>query len=162
MKIQNLRTMSLAVIAILSLTIFTQVRAASEKGNENSLIGTWNLTVTMRVCESGTVIGTFLAMNTYNQGGTTNQTAVPNSPFRDLPGHGAWSHSTGRNFSGAFQFFSLDPNNGSYVGKVVVRSDISLGIGGNEYSSTDTAEVFDPAGNVIFRACSTSSATRFQ
>jgi hypothetical protein len=160
-KLQMLKTTSFAILAIMALTVFTQVWA-TDKGNENGLIGSWNLTVTMRDCETGTAIGSFAAMNTYNQGRTTSQTAVPNSPFRDLPGHGVWSHRTGRTYSGAFQFFSLDPVTAAYAGKVVVRSDIDLGLSGIDYVSTDTAEVFDPAGNMIFRACSTSSATRFQ
>jgi hypothetical protein len=161
MKVQIFRFIGACVLATMLLAVITEVWA-SDKASDQGLVGSWNLTVTLRDCDNGTALVVFPAMNTYHQGGTTSQTAIPNSPFRDLPGHGAWNHRTGRTYSGGFQFFSLTPDGGTYVGKVVVRSDISLGIGGNDYSSTDTAEVYDPAGNLITRGCSTTSATRFE
>lgn len=139
-----------------------QALSQSESGgNERTLVGSWNLLVTLRDCQSGTAFITFPAMMTYNQGGTTLQTAPPEPGGNFLPGHGAWSHQAGGGYSGAFQFFSLNPD-GSVARRTIVRSAITLGKGGDSYTSTDTAEVFDAIGNLLFRSCSTSTATRFQ
>jgi hypothetical protein len=167
MKKQILKAIGGASLAILVLAVFAQVLVSAQGKNselvqnEQGLISSWNLTVTLRDCQTGTALVSFPAMNTYNQGGTMQQAAVPNPQFRDLPGHGIWSHQTGRDFSAAFQFFSLNLD-GTFAGKVVVRSAISLGLRGNEYTSTDTAEVFDPNGNLIATGCSTTTASRFE
>jgi hypothetical protein len=163
MKKQILKAIGGVSLAILMLAVFGQVwvSAQVQNGNQQGLIGSWNVQVTLRDCESGTPFVTFPAMNTYNQGGTTQQTAVPGPEGTALPGHGVWSHQTGRNYSGAFQFFSLNPN-GTYAGRVIVRSVISLGKSGDNYTSTDTADILNPNGDLMFRSCSTSTATRFQ
>jgi hypothetical protein len=163
MKRQALKAFGGVALAILLLPVFAQVRmsAQAQNGNEQGLVGSWNVTVTLRDCETGTPFVSFQAMNTYNQGSTMQQTAVPGPEGTALPGHGVWSHQTGRNYSGAFQFFRLNPD-GTYAGRVVVRSAISLGPSGDTYTSTDVADILDANGNLLFRSCSTSSATRFQ
>ena len=162
MKNQILRTIGGATLAIVALGVFAQVwvSAQPQKGDQG-LVGSWDLLVTLRDCESGVPFVTFPAMNTYNQGGTTQQTAVPDPGMTALPGHGAWSHDIGRSYSGAFQFFLLNPNP-ALTRRVIVRSSISLDLGGDSYSSTDAAEIFNMAGEVVDRGCSTSMATRFR
>lgn len=163
MKKQILRTIGGATLAIVALAVFAQVwrPVQAQKVSDQGLVGSWNLQVTLRDCESGVPFVTFLAMNTYNQGGTTQQTAIPEPGATALPGHGVWSHDLGRNYSGAFQFFILNPNP-ALTSRVVVRSSISLDLGGDSYSSTDAAEILNLAGDVVARACSTSTATRFK
>ena len=163
MKTQTVKAIGGPLLAILLLAAFVQARvpARAQNDNEQGLIGSWNLEVTLRDCESGIPFVTFSAMNTYNQGGTMQQTAVPGPGGPALPGHGVWSHQTGRNYFGAFQFFSFNPD-GTYAGRVIVRSAISLGENGDTYSSTDTGEILNPNGVLTFRACSTSTATRFK
>jgi hypothetical protein len=163
MKKQTLKAISVASLAFLLLAVFAQVRvlAQAQHGNEQGLVGSWNVSVTLRDCESGTPLVTFAAMNTYNHGGTTQQTAVPGPEGTALPGHGVWSHQTGRDYLGAFQFFSLNPD-GTHAGRVIVRSAISLEQSGDDYTSTDTAEVYNANGDLLFRSCSTSTATRFK
>ncbi|MEP6705437.1 MAG: hypothetical protein ABJB34_11585 [Acidobacteriota bacterium] len=156
------RVMQISLMVMLA--IFAQVWVVSaqvQNGNEQGLVGSWNLTVTLRDCDKGTPFFSFPGMITYNQGGTTQQTAVPGPDGPALPGHGAWSHQTGRNYSGAFQFFGLNPA-GTYAARVIVRSTIRLGKSGDSYTSTDTAEIFNTNGDLLFRSCSTSTATRFE
>lgn len=163
MKKRILKAIGGASLAILMLATFTQVWASAQgqSGNQKGLVGSWNLVVSLRDCETGTVFVSFPAMNTYNQGGTTQQAAIPEPGATALPGHGVWSHQTGRDYSGAFQFFSLNLD-GTFAAKVIVRSAISLGQDGSSYTSTDTAEILNANGDLLFRACSTSTATRFQ
>ncbi len=172
MKKQILKAIGGVSLAILVLAVFAQVWVSAQDndnvllrngngGNERRLVGSWDVQVTLRDCESGTPFVTFPAMNTYNQGGTTQQTAIPEPGFTLLPGHGVWSHQTGRRYSGAFQFFILNPD-GTLARRAIVRSAISLGRDGNSYTSTDTAEVLNANGDLLFRGCSTTTATRFQ
>ena len=157
-----LRAIGGASLAILMLVVLMQgwVTARGQNHPEQGLVGSWNLQVTLRDCQTDAPIVTFPAMNTYNQGGTTQQTAIPGPEGPALPGHGTWKHQTGRIYSGAFQFFQLNPD-GTFS-RVVVRSAINLGKSGDEYTSIDTAEIFDASGNVTDTACSTTTATRFE
>jgi len=170
MKSTLSKTIGAAALAILMLAVFAQVWVSAQdndneslrSGNKQGLVGSWNLVVSLRDCETGTVLVSFPAMSTYNQGGTTQQIAIPPEPgVTALPGHGVWSHQTGRHYSGAFQVFGLNPN-GTLASRLIVRSAIRLGLGGDSYTSTDTAEVLNANGDLLFRACSTTTATRFQ
>ena len=169
MKSTLSKTVGAAALAILMLAVFAQVWVSAQDNdneslrsrNKQGLVGSWNLVVSLRDCETGTVLVSFPAMDTYNQGGTTQQTAIPEPGFTLLPGHGVWSHQTGRRYSGAFQFFILNPD-GTLARRTIVRSAISLGRDGNSYTSTDTAEVLNANGDLLFRGCSTTTATRFQ
>jgi hypothetical protein len=162
MKKQFVKAIGGASLAIVMLAGFAHVWASTQGQsiNDQGLVGSWNLQVALRDCDTGTILVSFPAMNTYNQGGTTQQTAVPEPGGTALPGHGVWSHQAGRGYSGAFQFFNLNPD-GTF-GRVIVRSAISLGQDGNSYTSTDTAEILSANGDLLLRGCSTSTATRFQ
>jgi hypothetical protein len=166
MKKRILKAIGGASLAILMLAGFAQVWVYAQDDDENgenrrSLVGSWNLQVTLRDCNSGFPFVTFAAMNTYNQGGTTQQTAIPGPGVNALPGHGVWSHQTGRRYSGAFQAFGLNPDP-ALITRLIVRSAIRLSRDGSSYTSTDTAEVLNLNGDLITRACSTTTATRFE
>ena len=163
MNKQILKAIGVASLVMLVLGVLTQVgvSAQDQKGNEQGLVGSWDLQVTLRDCETGTAFVSFPAINTYNQGGTMQQTAPP-EPFTTLlPGHGVWSHQTGLSYAGAFRFFKINPD-GSVATKTIVRSAISLERDGKSYTSTDTGEILSADGALLFRACSTTAATRFE
>ena len=163
MKTKALKTISGVSLAIVMLAVFAQVRvpAQGQSGNPQGLIGSWIVQVTIRDCQSGTPFFGFPAMITYNQGGTMQETDLGDPSLLRLAGYGVWERQSGQQYSATFQFlnFNLDR---SPAGKNVVRSAITLGPTGNEYQSTDTAEIFDTAGNLIVRGCSTTAATRIQ
>ena len=172
MKKQTLKAIGSTALGILMLITFAQISVSAGGGHneplrnesaesERTLVGSWNVQVTLRDCQSGTPFVSFPAMMTYNHGGTTQQTAPPEPGGTSLPGHGTWSHQTGGVYSSAFQFFSLNPD-GSVARRTIVRSAITLSRDGDTFNSTDTAETFDAIGNLLFRACSTWTATRFQ
>ena len=160
MRKQTLKTISRASLAILVSAVFAQMWVSAQAQNEQGLVGSWDLQVTLRDCATGTPLVTFAAINTYNQGGTMNQAARHPPGVVPSGGHGVWSHKTGRDYSAAFRFFSFDLA-GVFTDKVTVRSTIDLDQNGDSYTSTDTAEILTANGNLI-RACSTSTATRFQ
>jgi hypothetical protein len=163
MKEHILKALGGATVVVVILAVIAQVWASAQgndRQNDQGLVGSWNLEVTLRDCDSGFPFVTFPAMNTYNQGGTTQQTALPPPGSGPLPGHGVWSHTTGRNYSGAFQFFALN-SDPALNARVIVRSNISLDRGGDSYTSTDTAEIYALDGTLVNRSCSTTTATRF-
>ncbi len=165
-----LKAIGVASLAILLLAVFAQVRVSAlvqkddvQKGNEQGLVGSWDVRVTIRDCETGTPLFGFPAMMTYNQGGTMQESDLGAPVLVRLNGHGVWRHQTGRQYSSAFRWLNFNPDR-TFAGTNVVRQAISLGADGDTYTSTDTNEVLDANGEVIpgTRACATETATRFR
>lgn len=163
MKKQIMKTIGGASLVILMLAVFAQVwvSAQAQSDNDQGLTGSWDVTVTARDCESGTPLFNFLAVQTYNQGGTmqTGNLGAPGLVYLD--GHGVWEHIKGRQYSIAFRVLKFNPD-GSFAGKDVIRDVISLDLGGDTYTSTGGIDILDPDGNLILRGCATTTATRFK
>ena len=166
MKKQQLRTLGGSLLAILMLAVFAQVLVSAEgqNGNEPTLMGSWDVKVTARDCETGTpipFIPIFPAIMTYDQGGTMQETDLGGPVLVRLPGHGVWKRQNGREYSAAFRFLNFSPDR-TFAGTNVIRSAITLSQSGDEYTTTDTLEILDAQGEVINRGCSTTTATRFE
>ncbi len=168
MKRQTLKAIGGASLAILVLAVFAQVRvpAQAQDSKEQGLVGSWDVQVTARDCQTGDpipFIPIFPAMITYNQGGTMQETDLGNPFLIRLPGHGVWGHTRGRQYSAAFQFLNFNFDR-TPAGKNVVREAITLGQGGDTYTSTATVVALDANGNVIpgSEGCATETATRFK
>ena len=166
MKRQTVKAIGGASLAILVLAVFAQVRvpAQEQHGNEPTLVGSWDVRVTVRDCQTGTpipFIPVFPAMMTYDRGGTMQQTDLGGPGLVRLPGHGVWGRQNGREYSAAFRFLNFNPDR-TFAGTNVIRSAVSLSQSGNEYTATDTLEILDANGGVIERGCATQTATRFE
>ena len=168
MKKQILKAIGGVSLAILALVVFAQVwvSAQEQNNNEQGLVGSWDVQVTVRDCHTGLpipFIPIFPAMITYNQGGTMQESDLGGPGLVRLLGHGVWSHQNGRQYSAAFQWLNFLPDR-TPVGKNVVRETIRLGRGGNTYTSTATVVALDANGDVIpgSEGCVTETARRFQ
>ena len=169
MKKQMMKSIGGAALAILLLAAFAQVWAcaqgkagvsSSQTNNEPSLVGTWDVEVTIRDCQTGIPFFSFPAQVTFNQDGTMQETDLGDPALVRLGGQGVWERKNGREFSSAFRYLTFNPDR-TPVGRNVVRSAITLDRSGDTYTATDTAEITLPNGNVI-TACATETATRFR
>ena len=163
MKKQIFKVIGGVSLVIVMLAVFAQVWVSAQvlNDNEQGLVGSWDVTVTARDCESGIPLFSFLAVQTYNQGGTRQASNLGAPGIVRLDGHGVWSHIKGRQYSVAFRVFKYNLD-GTFAGKDVIRDVISLDLGSDTYSSTGTVEILDPNGNLILRGCATTTATRFE
>lgn len=176
MSKKSFNTIGAAALAVLLLALCAQVRvSAQDKSNDarskqdtssgqngnEGLVGSWNVQVTIRDCQTGATFVTFPAMITYNQGGTMQETANDATPLLRLPGHGVWSHQTRRTYSRAFQFFRYNADR-TYAGTAKINVQIELNRSGSSYNATGVFEFFDPNGNSIVSGCATETATRFE
>ena len=164
MKKRILKVIVGTSMAIVVVAAFAQVWVSAQVDNGETLVGSWDVLVTPRVCETGDPAPfppAFAAVQTYNQGGTM-QASHPNAPeVVSFDSHGVWNHTKGRQYSIAFRVlkFNLD---GTYAGKDVIRDVITLDSGGNTYTSTGGVDILDSNGNLILRGCATTTATRFE
>ena len=98
-------------------------------------------------------------------GGYVGFAAVQKS---DQVGMGAWRHIGGRNYISEYRFFGYAPApvgapDGAPDGTLLkVSAAIRLSAAGTAFTSSQAADLLDPAGNVLARICGTRHATRLQ
>ncbi|MBA3632990.1 MAG: hypothetical protein H0W58_09320 [Acidobacteria bacterium] len=168
MKNTFLKTIGATALAILMLAMFAQVRVSAQifdqppvgDGNARALEGSWDSQVTVFNCQTGAVIRTFPAMNTFMQGGTMQEFGIGSGLLRG-PGHGVWSYNSGQSFSSNFQFFRFNAD-GTFAGKQINRRQINVSRFGNSFTATTAAEIYNPAGVLIATGCANEVGTRFE
>ena len=136
----------------------------ASKAGARAIEGVWLPIVTITDCQTQAVIATFPSMDIYVRGGGyIGFGAVRQS---DQIGMGAWRHAGGRNYIAQYQFFNYTPfgaPDGTPDGTLLrVSATIQLNAAGTEFSSSQTADVVDAAGNVLAQVCGTRTATRLQ
>ena len=166
MKKRLLKVIGSASLTIFVVAAFTQVWVSAQGDTGQGLVGSWDVTVTPRDCATGNPVPfppPFYGMQTYNLGGTMveSDAGIPGAPITRVGGQGVWTHLRGREYAVAFRVVKFNPD-GSPAGKDVIRDVISLGWGGDTYTSTGTIQIFDPAGNLVLTGCATTKATRFE
>ncbi len=183
MKNTLMKIIGAAVLAILMLATYTQMRVSAQKNvcaeksgeqttaeslnrnnNEQGLEGSWNSQVTIRSCQTGEALRTFPAMQTYMRGGTMQEFGL-SAGFLRSPGHGNWSFQSEQNFGNRytsdFQFFRFNADN-NFAGKQINRRVIEENGFRNNVTATETVEIYNPAGVLIATACATEVLTRFE
>ena len=134
------------------------------KAQPRAIEGVWLPMVTITDCQTQAVIATFPSMETYVRGGSwIGFGAVTQS---DQIGLGAWRHTGGDTYTAQYQFFNYTPfgaPDGSPDGTLLrVSATIHLNPAGNAFTSTQTADVVDAAGNIFAQVCGTRTAKRLQ
>jgi hypothetical protein len=160
MKRMTFTSITLAIVAIVSIFAMSRSTIRAQDAPERSLVGVWVTEVTRRNCDTGEPIATNRIQVTFAEGGTFLETIGP-SIIRS-PGNGIWKREHGWNEYSSTQRFMRYDAAGSFVGSGVVRAAITLDETGDHYTSTATNDVLDVNGNVIASGCATSVSTRFQ
>jgi hypothetical protein len=155
--------------AISIVLVFTAITAGfvfagnaaqiQDKGGQR-IVGTWDVHVSVRSCQTGAEIRTFESLEHFNTGGTMQDVSSGFAPGRQTPGIGEWSHLGGNTYSFSFKSFGFDTN-GNFSGWTIVRHEVTLN-SKTEFTSEGTAEFYDAGGNLLFTGCSSNTATRFE
>lgn len=157
--------LAVGLLAMLAPLLVPSLAAANDdekRFNRHArLIGTWNVQVTARDCQTTAALRTFPSMLTYHAGGTMLESTAGIPPTAKTPGHGVWSHIRDNTYHIKFKSLRFDAS-GNFAGTIVISQIVNLTNHGNEGESTGTVELYAPSGNLITAGCSTSTATRFE
>ena len=123
-----------------------------------TLEGTWQVTVTIKNCETGTPIRTVLALNTFLLGGSMFETATG---FLRSPSHGTWKRIDGNGYTATFQFFTFNAD-GSWLGSNKITRTITLSQDHQTFTAVASVAILDASNNVIANGCATETAQRFE
>jgi hypothetical protein len=129
-------------------------------GNPHSIEGVWKNQVTVKDCQSGTVLASFPGLLNYHQGGTMSETGGTNPALRS-PGYGIWEFRGGRNYGGKFTFYTFAPN-GTLVGSQEINQNIVISHDGTRLTDNAFVNIFDADGNLLFSVCAAAAGTRFR
>ena len=136
----------------------TSAQAADDsKSGGGKLEGTWFTQVTIRVCGTDTVLGSFPAINTFNRGGTMMDTTTGISPSLRSPGQGKWEKTGPQTFSATSLALLFSPA-GAWTG--TQRLTHVIEVRGDEIGFTSTNERFDTSGTQLSTGCATAVGHR--
>ena len=149
------------IVAAISVFAAGACYAQDPKGmGGGRLAGTWEAAVTIRDCNSGTVITTFDSIANFNQGGTYLGSTSGRPQSSRTPEHGVWSHISGRTYRFKFKSFDFNPA-GVAVSYGIVQHDVELNESGDAYTSAGTAKFYLMNGTQVGQGCSDAVGTRF-
>jgi len=158
-----MKTMFLTAIAgvVLAIMFSLTVTQATQGGEAEQLVGTWQVQSTPRNCQTGAALRTFPALNIFVPGGSMLGTSAGLSPALVSNAYGVWQHTGGPNFTNTFMAFRFNPD-GTYTGTEKHTRMIVLGPDFNEFIATVSIEISDPSGNVIATGCATQTGRRLE
>jgi hypothetical protein len=137
----------------LALTASQTILLADEA---QGLVGVWDVTVTVKDCQTGALIRTVRGLEMFDRNGSFTETA--NTFLRGIS-LGTWAPAGGRMFGAAFWFFRYKPD-GTFASLAKVIDMIVLSQDGNHFSTSGTVQDFDATNSLISTGCFTHSATR--
>ncbi len=162
---KTLKTLIGSTFAILFAATAFQAPAAAQNGTGSNaqhsrIVGVWETQVTIRNCETGAPLASFMGTNKFELGGTMQ--AVPSTSPMLLSAHvGIWNWVGKNNYKVAFKMFRFDAG-GNNLGWNIVRFDLQINSSATEISADGVAELYDTGGNLIGVSCPTFEGTRFQ
>jgi hypothetical protein len=133
----------LFVSTLVALMTGSFAARAEAQDPKRAIEGTWFVQLTFRNCADGTALGTGFGLNTFSQGGTMMGT--PSAPVAATrSGHGYWTHVAGATFQNRLALFAYNPQTGALAGVRLVTRNIDIGPGGDQFTSRDTDQLYDP------------------
>lgn len=139
------------IVTLIFVLTLTQSLYAGDRGPDvgepreqiaqrNSLLGSWVVHV------QSTGSPEFNALQTFQLGGTVNETSDLLSQGGEGPGQGAWQR-TDDGYAATFELFIFNPD-GSKAGRIRVRETITL-TDENHFTGFSVADIILPDGEVI-------------
>lgn len=175
MDSQKSQRSRMAAVALMGLLIACtgeplSAQANSSDSNAQRVEGTWLVEVTLRVCATGTPLGSVNSLVTFAPGGTLSESVGAGGfePGQRSEGHGDWKHLGGGRYSQRFVVlirFDTPPNPpsspGFLAGWQIVTHTLEL-VDPDNFSSSGTNEFFDSSGHSYRSGCSTAIGRRFK
>ena len=132
--------------------------AADEDRGRLGIEGVWDVSVTIRQCDTGAPIVAIHAMNMFIHGGTLTETSNDLLRSSSL---GTWQSVSRRGYTSVFRFFRFNED-GTFAGRNKITRAIRLSADANRFTANAVFEVLDVNDNLLSSGCATETATRLQ
>ena len=125
------------------------------------MVGTWDISVTLRNCQTGAALRTFPSLATFADCGTVIEVTTGLSPSRRGPGHGVWRHMGGNTYRATIDAFLFDAE-GAWAGTQRLTQIIEVEDDRDGFKANATNEVFDTDGQLTETVCATAVGRRLE
>ncbi len=149
-----------------------QLRAASNDNGQNTLEGSWEITITQPDYSPLPFGLDFRILRTVTAEGVIDAYAFPGfgpaGPQPGLisnPGHGSWKRAGGpRKYDVTVKYFQTDPSAFPFVLNSIgkVTEQITMSRDGDSYTSQFVTQIYSPNGTLIFTNAGGTIATRIK
>lgn len=120
--------------------------------------GLWQSNVTLKDCASGTTVGAFRGLTTFNQGGTAS--ADNNQPAQTKGvALGTWKKTATGSYTIDLRFWRYLPD-GTPAGQQRLTRVIPLAADGKTLTSTITTSALDATDNIVLSACGVETGSK--
>ena len=123
---------------------------------DNNIAGVWNVTVTVKNCQTGALIRTVQSVQMFLRDGSIIETA--NTASRGIS-MGTWTRADGLTYQGAFSFFRYKPDL-SFGGIAKAVETIKLNNDSSQFGASGTIQDYDSNNALMSTACFTHAAHR--
>jgi len=161
LKIIGGTILTFAVISIITYGVVTAQDKSELQTGGGRLEGTWDARVSITNCQNGDVRFSFNSIANFMLGGTLIGSTAGMPQSNRTPEHGVWSHIKGNTYAFRSKTFSFNAQNAP-TGWTIIKHEIVLDSSGDAYTSSGTAEYYDPDGILLRVGCSTAVGTRFR
>ena len=163
MKTRSSVLVALAAWLLISSVTPATAQVAGASPANDSLVGTWQVQVTLRNCSNGNPLGPpFQSLLTFGVGGTLTETTSTSMffPAERGPGHGVWNRSGGNTYTASsIAYITL---NGVLSMKQRIDQRIQIAHDSLSLDSAATIQFFDPGDNLVKAGCATATAQRYR
>ena len=150
----NTKNCSLAMLPVLLAALLIQAcggggsAIAQSASDADPIEGVWESAVTIRDCSTGAPLRAFKGLSVLHRGGTASATNN-NPPASAGPAFGTWrATGTPASYTAAFRLLRFNPD-GTYAGAQNLTRTLKLEADRNSMTGTISAELIDPANNVV-------------
>jgi hypothetical protein len=141
---------------ICAMLLVSLVSLPALRAQQHSLVGVWNVSVTVTDCNTGAIIRTVHSLQAYHRDRTVGETA--NSASRG-PSEGVWREARNGTYTDSFYFYRYTPT-GTFASLAHGTDTITLGADAGTYTSIGHVQDFDANGNLISTGCVIHTAYR--
>ena len=146
------------IVGMLALVATGACFAQEGKGG-GRLAGTWDATVRIKDCTTGTVSETFASIASFNVGGTSIGSTSGRPQSTRTPEHGIWRHVSSNIYEFKFKSFNFNAL-GQPISYAIVAHTVELNETADAYYSNGTASFFLLNGTPVGGGCSEADGTR--
>ena len=159
MKTNFARILALSAIAV-AVSSAQQVDAAQANARrgavEATIVGVWDVSVTVVNCQTGALIRNVHAVQMYQADGAFTETTGGGTRGSSI---GYWFREEGQIFGANYFFFRYNPD-GSFASFAKAANTITVSSDGSQFSVKATIQDYDSNSNLLSTGCVTQTAKR--
>src|SRR5436190_14455444 len=148
----------IALSTMVGVTLAQASLSAHDEQDRQGIEGVWDVSVTIRQCDTGTPVVAIHAMNMFIQGGTLTETSNDLLRSSSL---GTWRRVSRHGYTAVFRFFTFNAD-GSFAGRNKITRTIKLSADANRFTANAVFEVLDVNDNLVASGCATETARRLE